>query len=140
MEGAGGLALSKISDFFLSPSPPCAFLRDAFYRRVLVCFVFFFFGFCFLHICDFHLALYGCFLRGLSPFRGVVHVFFECSHLWFIVCRHGHICVGFALLLALHFRYLAPFLHSFMGSVGEFTVLIWVGIYWDSVWGVGDLL
>jgi hypothetical protein len=23
-----------------------------------------------------------------------------------------------------------------MGSVGEFTVLIW-GIYWDSVWGVG---
>lgn len=35
----------------------------------------------------------------------------------------------------------APFLHSLvMGSVGEFTVLIWVGIYWDSVWGVGDLL
>ena len=42
--------------------------------------------------------------------------------------------VGFDLLLALHFRYLRPFLHSFMGSVGEFTVL-WVG-YTGTPFGV----
>jgi hypothetical protein len=55
LEGAGGLALSKISDFFFSPSPPCAFVMLFFGILVL------FFWWELFSPCDFHLALYGCF-------------------------------------------------------------------------------
>lgn len=92
------------------------------------------------HICDSILRYMVVFVfrrRG----RRLVHVFLNPVPLvpWFILSAGMETFAGlFDLLLALHFRYfvLRPFLHSLvMGSVGEFTVLIWVG-YTGTPFGV----
>lgn len=55
------------------------------------------------------------FSRGISPLGVCGACIFECSGHLFIVCRHGHICVGFALLLVLHFRYFVGSLSALFG-------------------------
>lgn len=132
-KGAGGLACRRFRNSF-------ARLAYAFVGNLLCLFIFvpspWFVMFLYVtlvvelsHICDSILRYMVVFMS--TGGRRLVHVFLNPVP---ELSADMDTFFGFDLGLALHFRYLRPFLHSFMGSVGEFMVL-WVG-YTGTPFGV----